>query len=114
MEQTVEDEFGEVCYKDSLPDDDSELLNMQNEVLKHILNLTLLFLDEIDESKREESKLVVNPKDMSQVPILISSLALTQQERENINQLFSIPISVNVKEFDFKKLAELQMKLGGR
>ena len=36
FDETVEDEFGEVCYKDSLPGDDSELLNMQNEVLRHI------------------------------------------------------------------------------
>lgn len=49
--ETAEDEFGEVCYKDSLPDEDSELLNMQNDVLKHIFNLTCLFFDEIDETK---------------------------------------------------------------
>jgi hypothetical protein len=78
LDERVEDEFGEVCYKDSLPDDDTELLNMQNEVLKHIFNLTCFFLDEIDESKHEESKLVVDPKDMSQEPIPILSLSLTQ------------------------------------
>ena len=78
LDGRVEDEFGEVCYKDSLPDDDTELLNMQNEVLKHIFNLTCFFLDEIDESKHEESKLVVDPTDMSFEPIPISSLALTQ------------------------------------
>ena len=114
LNEAAEDEFGEVCYKDSLPDEDSELLNMQNDVLKHIVNLTCLFLDEIDETIQEESKLVVDPADMSDAPIPITSLALTKLEREKINQLFSIPISVNVKQFSFERLAQMQQQLGGR
>jgi len=45
---------------------------MQNDVLKHILSLTYLFLDETDETMQEESKLVVDPEDRSDVPIPIS------------------------------------------
>lgn len=37
-------------YKDSLPDEDIELLNMQNKVLEYILEYSGYFLDEIDES----------------------------------------------------------------
>ena len=45
-----DDEFGEVCYKDSLPDEDRELLNMQNSVIRYIFEMTELFFEETDES----------------------------------------------------------------
>lgn len=75
-------------------------------MLKYIFELTERFFDETDESTYEESKLVIDPNDRSDAPI--QNLDLTSSESANLRQLFSIPVSVNVKQFDFLKLAAMQ------
>ena len=75
-------------------------------MLKYIFELTERFFDETDESTYEESKLVIDPNDRSDAPI--HNLDLTTSESANLRQLFSIPLSVNVKHFDFLKLVAMQ------
>ncbi len=44
----------------------------------------------------------------------VKSLSLTEYEKECSKQLFCIPISMDVRDFDFKKLMDAQFKLTGQ
>ena len=69
-------------------------------------HLEKFFFDEEDSEKEEQVKAKMS-KDMM-------SGELTSMDNQTLKQLWCIPLSVNVKEFDFDYFSEQQKKLGGR
>ena len=66
---------------------------------KQIQNLEKLFFEENDSDKEEADESVIKKQD---------------EKGTGIKQFWFIPLSVNVREFDFMELAYTQEKNGGR
>ena len=80
---------------------------MLKDVKKHIKNLERQFFEEEDSENEELLKESIPDEKHDE-----KLLAL--QELSHIKQFWCIPLSVNVKDYDFDKLAKEQMKMGGR
>lgn len=73
------------------------------------------FFEENDEKAAEKSSLHEQLFDKLEVEaVQVDKLKLTEYERECSKQLFCIPVSLDVRDVDFKSLAKMQLKAGGR
>jgi hypothetical protein len=80
---------------------------MLKEVKKHIKSLEKQFFEEEDSDKEEELKQINNNNKHEE--------ALEHfKETSHLKQFWCIPLSVNVKSFNFDLLAKSQMKQSGR
>lgn len=94
-------------FIDNLPNDEFEIRRMLKEVKKHIKQLEKSFFEEEDSEKEEELKMINNNVKHEE--------ALEHfKETSHLKQFWCIPLSVNVKSFDFDRLAQSQIKQGGR
>lgn len=104
-DKEVEDE--ETVFIDNLPNDEFEIRRMLKEVKKHIKTLEKCFFEEEDSEKEEELKVLNNNSKHDEALQAFKS-------QSHMKQFWCIPLSVNVTSFDFQKLADKQMKFGGR
>lgn len=94
-------------YIDNLPNHEHEIQSMLRQVKKHIKALEKQFFEEEDSEKEEELKQISNTKSHDE------ALAAFR-ETSHMKQFWCIPLSVNVTEFEFRRLADVQTKFGGR
>lgn len=114
-EEDDEDEDGtqqeaantETVFIDNLPNDEFDIRRMLKEVKKHIKALERQFFEEEDSEKEDELKKISNVDKHEE------ALAAFR-EHAHLKQFWCVPLSVNVTNFKFDKLADAQMKCSGR
>lgn len=94
-------------FIDNLPNDEFDIKRMLKEVRKHIKILEKQFFEEEDSEKEDELKKISNVAKHEE------ALAAFK-EHAHLKQFWCIPLSVNVTNFNFDKLAESQIKNSGR
>ena len=111
-EANLEDDekAGDTIYIDSLPNSSIEIKQLHKIVVGHIEKYEVTFFEE--ENSEEEEKYRAE-YELDTTPGSIEKL-LSSKKSSYITQTYCIPVSVNVKTFDFLKLAEAQKKNGGR
>jgi len=85
-------------FIDNLPNDEFEIRRMLKEVKKHIKTLEKQFFEEEDSEKEEELKMINNNSKHDEALEAF-------KETIHLKQFWCIPLSVNVKNFDFDTLA---------
>ena len=106
-EEDEEAAEGTTVFIDNLPNDEFEIRNMLKEVRKHIKQLEKQFFEEEDSEREEELKQISN--------VAKHEEALQAfKNSSHLKQFWCIPLSVNVKDFDFDFLAECQLKYANR
>lgn len=104
----------EVIRLDNLPKTKHEIETIMHEVVKNKVLLWLVFFEENDETIKQNSTLFIDSNDKSTTPIDQSSLVLTKDEQFVSKQLWCIPVSVDVKKFNFDQLVKSQTKFSGQ
>jgi hypothetical protein len=92
-------EEDETVFIDNLPNDEFEIRRMLKEVKKHIKALEKQFFEEEDSEKEEELKLINNNSKHEEALEAF-------KETSHLKQFWCIPLSVNVKSFNFDLLAK--------
>jgi mRNA (2'-O-methyladenosine-N6-)-methyltransferase len=107
-----EEDLDDTVFIDNLPKEETQIRVMLKEVNKHIRDLERKFFEEEDSEQDELQRQELMD---DQVSIAEHNRRLEElKQRSHITQFFSIPLSDNVKSFDFERLAEVQKRNGGR
>lgn len=102
-----EDEADDTVFIDNLPKEIEPLKQMIEDVNFHIRDLERQFFEEEDSEAEMELKQNLSIKE--------HNLQLEQlKEKSHIQQFWTIPMSENVTDLNFNKLAETQLKHAGR
>jgi len=107
-----EEELDDTVFIDNLPKEENQIRVMLKEVNRHIRDLERKFFEEEDSEQDELQRQELMDEAVS-IPEHNRRLEELKQ-RSHITQFFSIPLSDNVKSFDFERLAAQQQKHGGR
>lgn len=102
------DQEEETVFIDNLPSNEMDIRVMLKEVKKHIKILERQFFEEEDSDLEEEQKAKMSRN------IDENNEALVEQHHNYIKQLWCIPLSINVKGYDFENFANVQLKNAGR
>jgi 16S rRNA G966 N2-methylase RsmD len=97
-------------FIDNLPQEDHEIRRMLKDVKRHIKELEKQFFIEEDSEQEEELKETLAGNNAEKHDEKLLAL----QEQSHIKQFWCIPLSVDVRAFNFDRLAEQQKKLAGR
>ena len=88
---------------------------MLNQVVAAKLEKYAQFFEDFDNKAAQKSSLYEQLYDQPDVNVVdVKKLQLTDYEKECSKQLFCIPLSADVREVSFKKLAKSQLKSAGR
>jgi 16S rRNA G966 N2-methylase RsmD len=102
-----EDEADDTVFIDNLPKEIEPLRSMIEDVNFHIRDLERQFFEEEDSEVEMELKQNLSIKEHNQ--------QLEQlKEKSHIQQFWTIPMSENVTDLEFDRLAQTQKKNGGR
>jgi vacuolar-type H+-ATPase subunit I/STV1 len=107
-----EDEADDTVFIDNLPKDEASLKQMIKDVNYHIRDLERQFFEEEDSDVELELKQSLTQQNISAAEY--NEKLATLKDKSHIQQFWTIPMSQNVTNLGYQRLADCQMKNGGR
>lgn len=105
-----DEKVGDTIFIDSLPNSTHDIKEMLKVVKQYIYEFEYKFFVEEDSEEEQQLRAFY---ELDKTPNSIDKL-LSAKEKSHIKNFYSIPISVDVKHFNFESLSHAQKRNGGR